>query len=142
MNSESPMQSMHILPSRVFNTRGYPHLLWYAPSTMVLVLLSSKYRAPRYFDVAHTEDHKVPCTLVVSLTEYHGKWTRATPWCPVEYHVWRGPPRPTHPGIVSSKWKQPGGVPFSKSGSTFLTSVRLPLHSRPRPGRSSLHSAG
>ena len=52
---------------------------------MVLVLLSSKYRAPRYFDVAHTEDHKVPCTLVVSLTEYHGKWTRATPWCPVEY---------------------------------------------------------
>ena len=91
MNSESPMQSMHMLPSRVFNIRGYPHLLWYAPSTMVLVLLSSKYRAPRYFDVAHTEDHKVPYTLVVSLTEYHGKWTRATPWCPVEYHVWCGP---------------------------------------------------
>ena len=90
MNSESPMQSMHMLPSRVFNIRGYPHLLWYAPSTMVLVLLSSKYRAPRYFDVAHTEDHKVPYTLVVSLTEYHGKWTRATPWCPVEYHVWCG----------------------------------------------------
>ena len=57
---------------------------------MVLVLISGKYRAPRYFDVAHTEDHKVPCTLVVSLTEYHGKWTRATPWCPVEYHVWCG----------------------------------------------------
>ena len=90
MNSESPMQSMHMLPSNVFNIRGYPHLLWYAPSTMVLVLLSSKYRAPRYFDVAHTEDHKVPYTLVVSLTEYHGKWTRATPWCPVEYHVWCG----------------------------------------------------
>ena len=90
MNSESPMQSMHMLPSRVFNIRGYPHLLWYAPSTMVLVLLSSKYRAPRYFDVAHTEDHKVPYTLVVSLTEYHGKWTRSTPWCPVEYHVWCG----------------------------------------------------
>ena len=25
--------------------------------------------------------------LVASLTEYHGKWTRATPWCPVEYRV-------------------------------------------------------
>ena len=79
MNSESPMQSMHILPSRVFNTRGCPHLLWYAPSTMVLVLISGKYRAPRYFDVAHTEDCKVPYILVASLTEYHGKWTRATP---------------------------------------------------------------
>ena len=75
MDRDSPMQSMHMLPSRVFNIRGYPHLLWYAPSTMVLVLLSSKYRAPRYFDVAHTEDHKVPYILVASLTEYHGKWT-------------------------------------------------------------------
>ena len=82
-----------MLPSRVFNIRGYPHLLWYAPSTMVLMLISGKYRAPRYFDVAHTEDHKVPYILVASLTEYHGKWTRATPWCPVEYQpcvVWDG----------------------------------------------------
>ena len=54
---------------------------------MVLVLRSGQYRTPRYFDVAHTEDHRVPYALVASCTEHHGIWTRATPWCPVEYRV-------------------------------------------------------
>ena len=87
MNTESPMHIMHLPSSRAFNSRGYRQTLWYAPSTMVLVLRSGQYRTPRYFDVAHTEDHRVPYALVVSCTEHHGIWTRATPWCSVEYRV-------------------------------------------------------
>jgi hypothetical protein len=87
MNTEPPMHIMHLPSSRAFNSRGYRQILWYAPSTMVLVLRSGQYRTPRYFDVAHTEDHRVPYALVASCTEHHGIWTRATPWCPVEYRV-------------------------------------------------------
>ena len=87
MNTESPMHIMHLPSSRAFNSRGYRQILWYAPSTMVLVLRSGQYRTPRYFDVAHTEDHRVPYALVASCTEHHGIWTSATPWCPVEYRV-------------------------------------------------------
>ena len=87
MNTESPMHIMHLPSSRAFNSRGYRQILWYAPSTMVLVRALGQYRTPRYFDVAHTEDHRVPYALVASCTEHHGIWTRATPWCPVEYRV-------------------------------------------------------
>ena len=64
MNSESPMQSMHMLPSNVFNIRGYPHLLWYAPSTMVLVLLSSKYRV---LESAHNNNSSARGVRLVGL---------------------------------------------------------------------------
>jgi len=87
MNTESPMHIMHLPSSRAFNSRGYRQILWYAPSTMVLVRALGQYRTPRYFDVAHTEDHRVPYALVASCTEHHGIWTSATPWCPVEYRV-------------------------------------------------------
>ena len=90
MNIKSPMLLRICRPQEPSAHADIGHILWYAPSTMVLVLRSGQYRAPRYFDGAHTEDHRVPYALIASFTEHHGKWKRAIPWCPVEYRVWCG----------------------------------------------------